>query len=118
MTLSQARQIKKRVPQGKARSVRSTPQYTVGVAHGTRQKVTSLQSGAFAIQRDRNPAAFLAAGLSCDTTFDLRQTLDLPISAEGCPVPPGAPHGQVPRLGILHPSLVEAVQAAFRAVTS
>jgi hypothetical protein len=71
-----------------------------------------------AIQRHRNPAAFLAAGLSYDTTFDLRQTLDLPFSAEWFSVPPGAPHGQVPRLGMLHPSLVKAVQAAFRAVTS
>ncbi|MCA3074983.1 MAG: hypothetical protein INH03_10535 [Rhodocyclaceae bacterium] len=96
----------------------TAPQFTVRVVYGTSQTVTSLHSGEFAIQRHCNPAAFLAAGLSYDTKFDLRQTLDLPFSAEWFSVPPGAPHGQVPRLGMLHPSLVKAVQAAFRAVTS
>ena len=33
-------------------------------------------------------------------------------------VPPAAPHGQAPKLGTLHPSLVRAVQAAFRAATA
>ena len=96
----------------------TAPQFTVRVADGTSQKVTSLHSGEFAILRDRNPAAFLAAGLSYDTKFNLGQALDLPFSTGWFSVPPGAPHGQVPRLGILHPSLVKAVQAAFRAAMS
>jgi hypothetical protein len=30
-------------------------------------------------------------------------------------VPPAAPHGQTPKLGVLYPSLVQAIQAAFEA---
>ncbi|MEO5863281.1 MAG: hypothetical protein ABIQ03_12575 [Burkholderiales bacterium] len=67
--------------------------------------------------RDRNLAAFEAAGLSFDTKFDLKQTLDLPYATEWFSVPPAAPHGQTPKLGTLHPSLVGAVQAAFRAAS-
>ncbi len=94
------------------------PQFTVRVAYGTSQRTTTLHRGEFAILRDRNPAAYEAAGLSYDTKFDLRQTLDLPYTTEWFTVPPAAPHGQTPKLGTLHPSLVRAVQAAFRASKS
>ena len=91
------------------------PQFTVRVAYGTSQRATTLHRGEFAILRDHNPAAYEAAGLSYDTKFDLRQTLDLPYTTEWFKVPPTAAHGQTPKLGTLHPSLVRAVQAAFRA---
>lgn len=69
--------------------------------------------------RCRNhPAAYAAAKLSFDTKFDLRRTLDLPYSADWFSVPPAAPHGQTPKLGTLHPSMVRAVQAAFRAASA
>ena len=68
----------------------------------------------FSILRERNPVAYDAAGLSYDTKFDLKQTLDLPYTTEWFSVSPAAPHGQTPKLGTLHPSLVRAVQAAFR----
>jgi len=61
-------------------------------------------------------SAYEAAGLSYDTKFDLKQTIDLPYTTDWFSVPPAAPHGQTPKLGTLHPSLVRAVQAAFRAV--
>lgn len=61
------------------------------------------------------PAAFDAVGLRYDTKFNLRQALDLPFTTEWFSVPPAAPHGQSPKLGTLHPSLVHAVQAAYRA---
>lgn len=67
------------------------------------------------IDGDRNPAAYESAGLSYDTKFDLRQSVDLPFTTEWFSVPTAAPHGQTPKLGTLHPSLVCAVQAAFRA---
>jgi hypothetical protein len=67
--------------------------------------------------RDRNVAAFAAAGLSYDTKFDLKQRIDLPYTTAWFSVPPAAPHGQTPKLGVLHPSLVRALQAAFRAAT-
>jgi hypothetical protein len=88
----------------------------VRVAHGTSQTTTGLHRGEFSNLRDRNPAAFVAAGLSYDTKFDLRHALDLPFTTEWFSVPPAAPHGQTPKLGTLHPSLVRAVQAALRPV--
>ncbi|MDB5999275.1 MAG: hypothetical protein JWP52_974 [Rhizobacter sp.] len=91
------------------------PHFEVRVAYGTSQKTTALRRGEFSILRDRNPAAYAAAGLSYDTKFDLRQAIDLPFTTEWFSVPPAAPHGQTPKLGTLHPSLVRAVQAAFKA---
>jgi hypothetical protein len=91
------------------------PEFTVCVAYGTSQRTTTLHRGEFSILRDRNPVAFQAAGLSYDTKFDLRQAVDLPYTTDWFSVPPAAPHGQNPRLGTLHPSLVRAVEAAFRA---
>ena len=93
----------------------NAPQFDVRVAYGTSQRTTFLHCGEFSILRDRNAAAYTAAGLSYDTNFDLRQVLDLPYTSEWFSVPPIAPHGQTPKLGTLHPSLVSAVEAAFRA---
>lgn len=92
-----------------------SPQFEVRVAYGTSHRTTSLHRGEFAIFRERNPAAYTAAGLSYDTIFDLTQVLDLPYTSEWFSVPPAAPHGQTPKLGTIHPSLVRAVEAAFRA---
>ncbi|HET7835283.1 MAG TPA: hypothetical protein VFL43_05685 [Variovorax sp.] len=89
------------------------PQFAVRVAYGTGQR--TLHRGEFSILHERNPAAYAAAGLSYDTKFDLKQALDLPYSTEWFSVPPSAPHGQIPKLGVLHPSLVRSVQAAFQA---
>jgi hypothetical protein len=94
------------------------PAFVVDVAYGISQRVTELHRGEFSIQRDRNPAAFAAAGLSFDTKFDLRQVVQLPFNADWFSVPPAAPCGQNPRLGTLHPSLVRAVEAAYRASRS
>jgi len=91
------------------------PQFFVRIAYGTSQRTTSLRRGEFSIERSRNPAAFEAAGLSYDTKFDLKQVLELPFTTEWFSVPPTAPHGQTPKLGTLHPSLVRAVQAAYQA---
>lgn len=91
------------------------PQFTVRVAYGTSQRTTRLHRGEFSILHERNSAAYAAAGLSYDTRFDLKQVLELPYNTEWFSVPPAAPYGQTPKLGVLHPSLVRAVQAAFRA---
>lgn len=95
----------------------AVPKFDVRVAYGASQRTTTLHRGEFSILRDRNPTAFEAAGLSFDTKFDLKQTLDLPYTTEWFSVPPAAPHGQTPKLGTLHPSLVRAVQAAYRAAS-
>ncbi|MCP3023764.1 hypothetical protein [Cupriavidus basilensis] len=91
------------------------PNFHVRVAYGTSQRTTSLHRGEFAILRLHNQAAYDMAGLSYDTKFDLKQSIDLPYTTEWFAVPPTAPHGQIPKLGTLHPSMVRAVEAAFRA---
>ena len=93
------------------------PHFTVSVAYGTSQRTTNLHRGEFSILRERNLVAYEAAGLSYDTKFNLKQTVDLPYTTEWFSVPPAAPHGHRPKLGMLHPSLVRAVQAALRAIT-
>lgn len=91
------------------------PRFEVRVVYGTSRRTTMLHRGEFSILRDQNAAAFATAGLSYDTKFDLKQSIDLPYTTEWFSVPPAAPHGQTPKLGVLHPSLVRALQAAFSA---
>lgn len=91
------------------------PRFSVQVAYGTSQKTTTLYKGEFAILREKNRAAYEAANLSYDIKFNLKQVLDLPFSTEWFSVPPAAPHGQIPKVGTLHPSMVRAVHAAFTA---
>ena len=92
----------------------TTPQFIVCVVYGTSQRTNKLYRDEFVIMRAKNLAAYEMAGLSYDTKFDLRQSLDLPYTTEWFSVPPAAAHGQSPKLGTLHPSLVRAVEAAFR----
>jgi hypothetical protein len=78
--------------------------------------LASLHRGEFLISRALYPATYKAAGLSYETKLDLNQIVDLPFSTQWFSVPPAASHGQVPTLGTLHPSMVRAVEAAYRAV--
>ncbi len=89
--------------------------FNVRVAYGTSQKTDRLYKGEFLVARPSHPAAYEAAGLSYDTKFNLRQQVDLPYSSDWFSVPTAAPHGQVPRLGTLHPSLVRVAAAADQA---
>ena len=88
------------------------------VVYGSRQRTTELHRGQFAILRAKNQVAFEAVGLSCDTKFDMRKTIDLPYTTTWFSVPPVAPHGQRPVLGTLHSTLVRAAAAAIRAAES
>jgi hypothetical protein len=88
------------------------------VAYGTSQGLSHLRGGEFAITRQGHPAAYSSAGLSYDTKFDLRQQVELPWTADFFAVPPRAPHGQCPKLGVLHASMMRAAQAAFRTLVS
>jgi hypothetical protein len=88
----------------------------VTVAYGTSQGLQRLHKGEFAITKHANPAAYGSAGLSFDTKFDLRQTIELPWNEDFFAVPRHAPHGQHPKLGSLHASMMRAAQAAYRAV--
>lgn len=90
-------------------------QIFLSVAYGTSQKIDRLYSGEFLISRLAHPAAFASAGLSYDTKFDFRNVLELPFNDNYFAVPPHAPHGQIPKLGTLHPSMVRIAGIAFEA---
>ena len=89
----------------------------VGVAYGTSKKIDRLYSGEFRIAKSEYPVAYASAGLSYDTKFDLKNTLELPFNNIYFSIPPHAPHGQIPKLGTLHPSMVRIAAAAFAAAS-
>jgi hypothetical protein len=62
----------------------------------------------------QNTIAYSTAGLSYDTKFNLKQIVDLPYSTQWFSVPSGS-LTQEPKLGVLHPSLMRALEAAYRA---
>lgn len=84
------------------------------VAYGTSQKTRELRSGEFLISA-QDGEAYRASGLSYPTKFDLRSTTALPYTDEWFRVPPVPLFGQTPKLGILHPSLMQRASAAARA---
>ena len=86
----------------------------VEVAYGTSQKVDSLYAGEFVIAPS-DQAAYEAVGLSYATKFNLVETFELDYNDTWFSVAPGAPYGQTPKLGVLHPSLMRRVEAAARA---
>ena len=86
----------------------------VQVAYGTSQKVDKLFPGEFVITPSDGDA-YAISGLSYATKFDLASTFELPFNEDWFGVPPGAPHGQVPKLGVLHPSLMRRARAAMEA---
>ena len=90
------------------------PCFSVVVAYGTSQKTDRLHPGEFIVAR-RDGAAWQLSGLSYETKFNLRQTVELPFNTEWFGVSPGAPFGQTPKLGLLHPSLLRRAQAAWNA---
>jgi hypothetical protein len=95
----------------------SAPEFGVLVAYGTSQRVTELYGGEFAITA-ADGDAYKAAGLSYDTKFNLGRSLELAFNDEYFCVPPGAPNGQRPKLGVLHPALMKRAAAAWSAARS
>jgi hypothetical protein len=88
----------------------------LSVVYGTSQKLQQLKRGEFAITRDKHPSAYALAGLAYDTKFDFKAMVDLPWSERYFKVPPRSPHGNTPKLGTLHATILRAVEAAYRAV--
>lgn len=90
------------------------PQWFVQVAYGTSQKTDRLRSGEFAIAPD-DTAAFRLAGFNSATKFCFTQMVELPFNDLWFKPPPGAPHGQLPKLGMLHPNMTRRAQTAWKA---
>jgi len=88
-------------------------QIVVEVCYGTSRKTGQLYAGEFAIT-PADSAAYVTSGLSYPTKFNLRETFELDFNDIWFGVAPGAPHGQTPKLGLLHPSLMRRVAAAAR----
>lgn len=90
------------------------PHCYVLVAYGTSQKTSQLRSGEFLIS-NLDAAAYRLSGLSYPTKFNFHSVVELPFNDQWFKPPPHAPHGQIPKLGVLHPSLMRRVQAAWEA---
>lgn len=85
----------------------------VEVIYGTSQKLNRLYPGEFAITPD-DGGAYALSGLSYPTKFNTRRSVFLPYNDVWFAPAPGAPYGQTPKLGVLHPSLLPRVAAAAR----
>ena len=90
------------------------PHFIVLVAYGTSQKTDQLRSGEFLLA-GHETAVYQLAGLSYSTKFSFHNTVELPYNSEWFKVPPSASNGQTPKLGVLHPSLMQRIRAAWEA---
>lgn len=90
----------------------------VSVVYGTSQHLTRLKTGEVAITQAKHPAAYALAGLAYDTKFDFKVIVDLPWSDRYFKVPVRNPHGNTPKLGTLHATVLRAVEVAYRAAAS
>jgi PemK-like, MazF-like toxin of type II toxin-antitoxin system len=90
----------------------------VHVAYGTSQHVSRLKVGEVAITQDKHPAAYALAGLAYDTKFDFKVIVVLPWSDRYFKVPLRNRHGNTPKIGTLHATVLRAVEAAYRAANS
>jgi len=84
----------------------------VRVAYGTSQKTDRLHAGEL-LMSGEDGAAYALSGLAYPTKFDLGRVVELPYNDIWFGVPPRAPFGQTPKLGVLHPNLMRRAKAAF-----
>lgn len=91
------------------------PRYSALIAYGTSQKTVRLHAGEFLVAQTER-AAYKLAGLSYPTKFSFKQTVELLFNETWFKVPPTAPNGQTPKLGVLHPSLMRRARLAWEAV--
>ena len=98
----------------KCRIVRLMPALAVWQG-GISKKLDRLTAGEFAIRAQADRAAYVMAGLSFDTKFNLAKSIELPWNDYFFAVPSDMPHGQTPKLGSLHIGMGRALEAAARA---
>lgn len=90
-------------------------QHRVLVAYGTSKKLNAMKTGEFSIEI-RDGAAFVFAGLQASTKFSLQDSIELDYNDGWFKPPPNTPFGECPKLGMLHPSLVQRATAAWKAL--
>jgi hypothetical protein len=86
----------------------------VRVAYGTSKNVNEKFRGEFEITPD-DGIAFALSGLSLPTKFNLRKWFFLEYTDRWFRVPANPRHGQTPKLGTLHSSLMRRAEAAYAA---
>lgn len=90
----------------------------VRVAYGTSQKLNRLRTGEVAITQSQFPAAYALAGLAYDTKFDFNAIVELPWTERYFKAPPKPRHGNNPKLGTLHVTVLRSVEAAYHAAVA
>lgn len=91
----------------------ATAQHAVKIAYGTSQKTNKLYPGEFVL--DPADAGFSDSGLATCTKFDLGQTVTVPFDSDWFSPSPGiTPSTPLPKMGVLHPSYMPALQTAVR----
>jgi len=88
----------------------------VNVAYGTSKKLDRIVAGEFAMRKFDNSAAYVLAGLSYDTKFNLGEMVDVLWDERFFEVAPDARWGQTPKLGSLHSCMMKTAGSAYRAV--
>jgi PemK-like, MazF-like toxin of type II toxin-antitoxin system len=92
-------------------ALRGTP--AAEVIYATSQKLDRIYPGEFAIT-PADGGAYALSGLSYPTKFNTRRSVFLPYNDTWFGPAPGAPYGQTPKLGVLHPGLLPRLAAAAR----
>ncbi len=92
-------------------------EFSIEVAYGTSQKIDKLYQGEFSICKEKNQVAYQQAGLSYDTKFDLNQIVLLKYTTPWFSIPPKSIF-QTPKLGNLHISMMQELQAAYSQICS
>lgn len=90
----------------------------VSVVYGTSKQLARLKTGVVAIRKTSHPPAYALSGLTADTKFDFKVIVDLAWTDRYFKVPPKSPHGNNPKLGTLHATVLHAFEAAYRAAAS
>ena len=89
----------------------------VSLVYGTSKNLTRLRSGEVAITQSKNPAAYALAGLAYDTKFNFKVIVELPWTNRYFKVPTRNLHGNTPKIGTLHATILHSVEVAYRAAS-
>ena len=89
----------------------------VSLVYGTSKNLTRLRSCEVAITQSKNPAAYALAGLAYDTKFNFKVIVELPWTNRYFKVPTRNLHGNIPKIGTLHATILHSVEVAYRAAS-